>query len=373
MKAHGRQRWQGSVAASGMSVALVAVTSIAPCRPGRTGWRVFIRAGSVGFLFTEIEMSRCTWLVAFCGCMAAPAAAQQRYEVSDSVIAAAAAAIVQNAEGCAAEWPGYWHAGKPLGLTRWEDGSVFVYHPAPPAGFQPVRGGGVPQALRGSWYVRRVPAAEFRAMRKWISVGEAAVPLVAPYSHILWYNVDALYNRAFHQYQDERFAPLPGGIAAFTAAAAPVTLSVPVDEFESLANAERQTLSAALAAPSPDSLRALLQSYLDMRRRRTAMAPDAQPYERYEERIEGMAGFVARRCTGLATGAGPEWARALVREILATPVRALDNRKVYKGRAYAVGAALGMLLDDLRVPGWRAAVEAGAALDDLLAGAVDGR
>lgn len=318
-------------------------------------------------------MSRCTWLVAFCGCMAAPAAAQQRYVISDSVIAAAAAAVVQNAERCAAEWPGFWRPGKPFGFTRREDSRVFVYFPAPPAGFQPVREGGVPQALRGSWYVRRVPAAEFRATDVHFRIGEAAVPLVSPYSHILWYNVDALYYRAFRQYQDERFAPLPGGIAAFTAAAAPVTLSVPVDEFESLANAERQTLSAALAAPSPDSLRARVQRYLDMRRRRTAMAPDAQPYERYEERIEGMAGLGARRCTGLATGAGPEWARALFREILATPVPALRDRKVYKGRAYAVGAALGMLLDDLRVPGWRAAVQAGAALDDLLAAAVNGR
>lgn len=320
-------------------------------------------------------MSRCTWLVAFCGCMAAPAAAQQRYEISDSVIAAAAAAIVQNAEGCAAVWPGYWRAGKPFGLMRRDDGSVFVYFPAPPAGFQPVRGGGVPPALRGSWYVRRLPAAEFpdSRARARFRIGEAAVPLALPYSLILWYNVDALYHHAFHQYQGERFAPLPGGIAAFTAAQAPVTLSVPVDEFESLANAERQTLSAALAAPSPDSLRALVQRYLDMRRRRTAMAPDAQPYERYEERIEGMVGFVARQCAGLAIGEGTEWARASFRQILATPVRALEDRKVRKGRAYAVGAALGMLLDDLRVPGWRAAVEAGAALDDLLAAAVDGR
>jgi hypothetical protein len=318
-------------------------------------------------------MSRCTWLVAFCGCMAAPAAAQQRYEVSDSVIAAAAAAIVQNAEGCAAVWPGYWHAGKPFGLTRREDGSVFVYFPAPPAGFQPVRVGGVPQALRGSWYVRRLPAAEFRATDPHFRIGETPVPLVMPFSLILWHNVDALYHYAFHQYQDERFAPLPGGIAVFAEAAAPVTLSVPVDEFESLANAEQQTLSAALAAPSPDSLRALLQRYLDMRRRRTAMAPDAQPYERYEERMEGIAVLVGKRCAGLATGAGPEWARALFREILAKPSHALDNRMVSKFRAFPVGAALGMLLDDLRVPGWRAAVEAGAALDDLLAAAVDGR
>jgi len=318
-------------------------------------------------------MSRCTWLVAFCGCVAAPAAAQQRYVVSDSVIAAAAAAVVQNAEGCAAEWPGYWHAGKPFGLTRREDSSVFVYLPAPPAGFQPVREGGVPRALRGSWYVRRLPAAEFRATDFHFRIGKTPVPLVMPFSLILWHNVDALYYYAFRQYQEEKFAPLPGGIAVFAAAASPVTLSVPVDEFESLANAERQTLSAALAAPSPDSLHALLQRYLDMRRRRTAMAPDAQPYERYEERIQGMAGFAARRCAALATGAGPEWARALFSQILTTPVRALENRKVYRGRAYAVGAALGLLLDDLRVPGWRAAVEAGAALDDLLAAAVDGR
>jgi hypothetical protein len=319
----------------------------------------------------EIEMSRCTWLVAFCGCMAAPAAAQ-RYVVTDSVIAAAAAAIVQNAEGCAAQWPGFWHAGKPFGLTRGEDSRVFVYLSAPPAGFQPVREG-VPQALRGSWYVRRVPAAQFRATDIHFRVGETPVPLTMPYSLILWHNVDALYHYAFHQYQEERFAPLPGGITVFSTAAAPVTLSVPVDEFEALANAEEQTLSAALAAPSPDSLRALVQRYLDMRRRRTAMAPDAQPYERYEERIQGMAAFVGKRCTGLATGAGPEWARATFRQILATPSRALDNRKVSKFRASPVGATLGMLLDDLRVPGWRAAVEAGAALDDLLAAAVGGR
>ena len=319
-------------------------------------------------------MNGCAWLVAFCGCMAAPAVAAQRsYVASDSAIAAVAAAVVQNAERCAAVWPGYWHAGKPFGLTRQDDRSVFVHLPAPPAGFQPVREGGVPQALRGSWHVRRPPAAEFRAFDIYFRIGEASVPLVRPYSPTLWHNVEMLYHEAFHQHQDERFAPLPGGIAAFGAAAAPVTLSVPVDEFESLANVERQTLSAALAAPSPDSLRALLQSYLEMRGRRTAMAPDAQPYERYEERSEGMAELVGKRCAALATGAGPEWARARVRDALAEPQPALRDRRVSKWRAYAVGAALGLLLDDLRVPGWRAAVEAGAALDDLLAAAVGGR
>lgn len=318
-------------------------------------------------------MSRCTWLVAFCGCMAAPAAAQQRYVVSDSVIAVVAAAVVQNAEGCAAEWPGYWRPGKPFGLTRTDDRSVFVHLPAAPAGFQPVRSDGIPQALRGSWHVRRPPAAEFRAVDIYFRIGEASVPLVRPYSPTLWHNVELLYHEAFHQHQDERFARLPGGIAAFGAAAAPITLAVPVDEFESLANAERQTLSAALAAPSPDSLRALLQRYLEMRRRRTAMAPEVQPYERYEERIEGMAELVGKRCAGLATRASPEWARARLRESLAEPQPALGDRRVSKWRAYAVGAALGLLLDDLRVPGWRAAVEAGAALDDLLAAAMGGR
>lgn len=300
------------------------------------------------------------------------AVAQQgaTYVPTDSAIAAVAAAVAQNADRCAAVWPGYWHAGKPFGLTRREDRSVFVYLPAPHADFAPVRGNDVPGVLRGSFYLRRPPADAFRATDIYFHVGDLRVPLLRPYSPTLRHNVELVYHEAFHAHQDERFAPLPGGRAAFGSQSAAVALTVPPSEFEALAAEERRILAAALAEPRPDSLRDLLRGYLAARARRTAMAPDAQPFERWEERTEGTAELVGMHCAALATGADRDQVRGRVRAALAEAVPALADGRPSKWRAYAVGAALSLLLDDLHAADWRAALESGAALDDLLARAI---
>ncbi|MBW3571633.1 MAG: hypothetical protein KY467_11045 [Gemmatimonadetes bacterium] len=320
-------------------------------------------------------MTRSASLLILAALPAQDATAQQSaaYVPTDSAIAAAAAAVVQNADRCVAVWPGYWHAGKPFGLTRREDRSVFVHLAAPHPDFTPVPQSQLPDVLRGAFYVRRAPAGEFRPTDIFYRIGEVRVPVLRPYSPTLRHNVELVYHEAFHAHQDERFAPLPGGRAAFGSASAAVALAVPPAEFEALARAERQVLAAALSASSPDSLRSLLRSYLQLRARRTAMAPDAQPFEQWEERIEGTAEFVGASCAALATDGDREQARGRLRAALAKDAPALAGGRPSKWRAYAVGAALSMLLDDLRVPDWRAAVESGAALDDLLAHAVSGR
>src|SRR5688500_10799252 len=124
------------------------------------------------------RMQRCAWLLVLAGSLCArTASAQERapYVATDSAIAAAAAAVVQNADRCGTVWPGYWTPGKPFGFTRREDRSIFAVLPAAQASWTPVAGRDLPAALRGTFYLRRPSADEFRATDIYHKVGEHTV------------------------------------------------------------------------------------------------------------------------------------------------------------------------------------------------------
>lgn len=292
------------------------------------------------------------------------------YVAPDSAIAAAAGMAVRSADACAAVWPGYWQAGKPFGFSRHADSTIFVYAPAgaPPPPYDAVRGRWLGPELRGALHARRGYPEGFGGVDVWFRVGGATLAVTPAYHPSAEIVLEMLYHEGFHAHQWEHFTNVPGARPGFGSNLAPVRLAGSAEAYETLAEAERQALAAALVAPSRDSVRVVLRGYLDLRARRAALAPDAQAVERWEEQTEGTADYVGKLCAAYAIGGGREHARARVRQGLAERQRALVGGRPSKWRAYAVGAALGLLLDDLEGDGWRGAVGAGTALDAYLRG-----
>jgi hypothetical protein len=97
------------------------------------------------------------------------------------------------------------------------------------------------------------------------------------------------------------------------------------------------------------------------------MLPQLGQVEQHEERSEGTAEFVGVQCGIEATGGGTERTVRFLQLSLAEPKPALVEGRPSKGRAYAVGASLALILDRLGVLHWRTEVERGAALDEVLA------
>ena len=277
---------------------------------------------------------------------------------------------VRSADACAGVWPGYWHAGKPFGFTRQADSTIFVHAPAgpPPPPYDAVRGRWLAPELRGALHARRGYPDGFGGVDVWFRVGGATLAVTPAYHPSAEIVLEMLYHEGFHAHQWAHFTNVPDARPGFGSNLAPVRLEGTPEAYEALAEAERQALAAALVAPSRDSVRSVLRAYLDLRERRAALAPDAQAVERWEEQTEGTADYVGKLCAAYAIGAGRDHARARVRQGLAERQRALVGGRPSKWRAYAVGAALGLLLDDLAGDGWREAVGAGTALDAYLRG-----
>lgn len=256
---------------------------------------------------------------------------------------------VRSADACAAVWPGYWYAGKPFGLSRHSDSTVFVYlaaEAAPPP-YDVVRARWLPAELRGALHARRGYPDGFGGVDVWFRVGGSTLAVTPAYHPSAEIVLEMLYHEGFHAHQWEHFTNVPGARPGFGSNLAPVRLEGSAEAYEALAEAERQVLSAALVTPSRDSVRAVLRRYLDLRNRRAALAPDAQAVERWEEQTEGTADYVGKLCAAYAIGAGREHARTRVRQGLAERQPALAGGRPSKWRAYAVGAALGLLLEDL--------------------------
>lgn len=299
-----------------------------------------------------------------CILLAAQPGQAQRQTAPDSAITAAAAAIVRSADACAAVWPGYWHPGKAFGFSRQADSSIFVHvSETPPAPYELVRD--APARL----YRRRGYPQGFGGIDLQFRMGAVALPIVHAYTAARGPIIQLLYHEAFHGHQWQHFADVAGGRPAFSSTLAPVALSGSVEDFERLASAERAALDTALAAPA-DSVRSRARTYLALRARRAALSPAVQDVERYEEQTEGTAEYVGQRCTEIAVDR-PGRARAGIRAQLAADHPALRGGRPSKWRAYGVGGAISLLLDDLGMEGWQAAVAAGEPLDVLLQRAVE--
>ncbi len=257
-------------------------------------------------------------------------------------------AVIERFDALAARrpWPGFAATEIPLALYDAER-TYLIRHPAPPAGFRPMRGtdgvmvsDSVHPEMRANTVVSLAgarPATGF-----WDRAAGVGADTLAR----------TLLHEAFHAFQSERHPSWTANeVSLFTYPAGRATLI-------GLRRLETGALRRALGAP--DSVRVLCwsQAFLRIRRDRFSRLPEeAVAYERGTELREGLARYVAAYAAGdprpELTGDG----------FLPEDVRS---------RGYATGHALAVLLDDLD-PGWKRALEAGEreSLDDALAAAVD--
>jgi hypothetical protein len=180
-------------------------------------------------------------------------------------IGALTGAVVRNADACAQAWPGYWSAEKPFGFTRQADSSIYVYLPAaqaPPRPYATMSGTHVPPEVRGRLFVRRGYPDGFSGIDIHFRVGESPMlPVVHAFTAAPEPVIETLYHEGFRAHQQEHFTPIPDARPTM----GPVLNAVRLEggtpaEYEALAEAERKALSAALAAPGEDSLRAVLRT-----------------------------------------------------------------------------------------------------------------
>jgi hypothetical protein len=176
-----------------------------------------------------------------------------------------------------------------------------------------------------------------------------------------------LYHEAFHTYQGDHFFR-----ARDTSEALPDSLAGDESALPMVVG-ERRLLADALSHKSPDSVRAAVRRFLWFRSVRFARAhPWLLRVQRQLERYEGSAHLVGRQAQLVAVGAEPrEAVESLRAELLQPPPAAPPWVRRYwiplRWHAYASGAAMALLLDQLGERGWRGRVETGTDLDVLLA------
>jgi hypothetical protein len=169
-----------------------------------------------------------------------------------------------------------------------------------------------------------------------------------------------LYHEAFHAFQNERFIADDGsgrGIVAITPAQA---ASIEI---------ERSLLSFALARKQPDNVRRqFVHEALAIRAQRSANAAELAAAERRAERNEGLAEYVGLLSAARASGRPDETVAEEIATAARRPLRlwmGSPDERLIRIRAYATGAAMGLLLD-LRGVDWKRRADS-EPLDVLLA------
>ncbi|HEV2122273.1 MAG TPA: hypothetical protein VGW38_05820 [Chloroflexota bacterium] len=289
---------------------------------------------------------------------------------ADSALIRTAAIIVRAAPKIKAVWPGYWPADQAFFLTRPDEAVLLVSSIAPPPEFEPLVGPGVPRELRGITYLRRsLPAdlAQSGGFHLAYKAGDVTAPAV-PLQDSIFPTLSFLYHEVFHPYQFRKFKDIFARVPPADSA------RVSTPKFIAMAEVERRILSAALDAPSPDSLRLLLRQYLAVRAYRPDMNSEAQAVECRTERAEGSARLVGYQAALLALGEDPDRVRNLLRHDLTRPLESFSarpgpNAPLMRWRLYGTGAALGYLLDRIEYD-WRVQLEQGVPLDELLSRAL---
>ncbi len=240
-------------------------------------------------------------------------------------------------------WPGFAPDSVPLAVYDGRS-TYLARHPDPPEGFSAVEG------REGLW----VYPGQHELVRANFSVEIGGVLTAALLGGIDTTASPAtlaatLLHEAFHVHQGEKHPDWQANeVELFT---------YPVEEVDLLAlrRLETEALRRALEAADQAGRKCWARRAVELREDRYArMTEGAVAYERGTELNEGTARYIQ----SLASGAQPE---------LSTERFGADE---VRARAYAVGSAMAILLDDM-APDWKGALERGDAnaLDYLLAAA----
>ena len=260
-------------------------------------------------------------------------------------------------------WPGYNLPSRTWAI--FDAANAFVITSgAQPAAFTPRSIKGIPEehASRVYWRSGTLPQMSGTVNTRY-SLGDlrgTAVSTAADFER----TVAFLYHEAFHSYQHERFvgdaAPGFTGIGGLT------------PEYAAHVETERRLLRHALTATGRER-EAIVRQVVAVRALRNRLVPAEVPaIEGRVERHEGIARYVEVRSVAIALGKPDRWPAERLSDQLEIPLRGLagsPDERLIRRRAYATGAALGVLLDD-REPAWKDRVERGEAPGDVLASSV---
>ncbi|UCF21479.1 MAG: hypothetical protein JSU87_08870 [Gemmatimonadota bacterium] len=241
-------------------------------------------------------------------------------------------------------WPGFAPESIPLAVYD-GDNTYLLRHPSPPEGFTAVGD------RQGLW----VFTGQHELVRANFSVeigGVLTAALLAGSDTAAAPRTLAatLIHEAFHVYQRREHPDWQANeVELFT---------YPVEDVDLLAfrRLETEALRRALKAPDVGERACWARRAVELREERYVRTTEgAVAYERGTELTEGTARYVQSRVSDTEP------------ELLTD--RGFGAEEV-RARAYAVGSAIAILLDDM-APDWKAALERGAAssLDGLLAGA----
>jgi hypothetical protein len=230
--------------------------------------------------------------------------------------------------------------------------------------------------MRGRLYLRTDYPEDLGSRgRTRFAVGPDTVPALAfPAGEPLFQQIEYYYHEAFHGFQRRAFADLPGEPSSEVGQPMVDPALTAVPEFRATGEVERRALAAAITVSDPDSLRSLVRSYLAVRAHRTALLQQVVAVEQMMERREGTAELVGCQAASII-----EPRTSAVACVLSELSEDMDkwaqfpesDARLMRWRHYGTGAAIGILLDRLGVDGWRSAVQRGAAMDVLLAAAVE--
>lgn len=184
----------------------------------------------------------------------------------------------------------------------------------------------------------------------------------------LFQSLDFVIHEGFHPFQRQYFENF------LCRSPRPELDVVRSTDFLNKVERERLLLSQALQSASDDSARAIVRRYLDERHERLSGIPSMRWTERHMERQEGTARWVGYR---VAIGALEVDPAEIVRHIVGDLQKSLadmpdgpeEAAPLVRWRLYGTGAALSELLERFGVD-WKERVQAGEALDEMLAEAV---
>ncbi len=285
----------------------------------------------------------------------------------DSVLVASVALIAAGEGRLRSAWPGFWSSERAVLLFRPGGGGVLMMAGGPPAGFEPITTTQryEPSTLRFYWS----PAAPTDIPGRldlFYQLGSVTVTAVAVEADIDR-TMDVLFHELFHAYQHQHFSRRRD-----VSEALPDSLS-PDTAYLSELDAERRLLADAMLLGTSDSASSTLRQLLERRRARLASAPThLRALERQLERYEGTAELVSGLASAFLAQRSLDLVRDSIRAMLLTPSPSRNPFapayfSTLRWRTYGTGAAIAHILDAIGTPGWRAQLEAGAYLDELIA------
>ncbi|MDP8914420.1 MAG: hypothetical protein M3N39_12710, partial [Pseudomonadota bacterium] len=263
-------------------------------------------------------------------------------------------------------WPGYWPRNQNFVLHAPGQGALLIGDGPAPSGFRAVPSDRLPRELQGRAFYHQGPlrGVEMPFVIDY-PVGANRTAILVTQREGLSSTIGTMLHEQFHGFQRSAFkkAGTPEFVSPQAIADRPA--------FAATADTERILLTAALASGDQRSAKALLHQYLALRGQRTSLLPESvRETERGLERTEGTAQFAQILGQEAVFGGGEAAIKAMLIEALRSPLAFHQGQYMtiwFRNRSYSVGAAMSYLLDSLGTRNWRSRVQAGAALDTLLA------